>query len=138
MNLLGIWLLVLASVTVTLAQQSAKDSSPSTPPKVTIEGLVRDIACPIQNFEATATHYSKKCLNECAHNGAPLGILTEDGDIYVPISDQMPDTDQRQKLLPFVGKYVQVSGVVYDRKGTRAIAIGEIKEMKDVHLTVDE
>jgi hypothetical protein len=36
-----------------------------------------------------------------------------------------------------VGKYVRASGTVFERKGTRAIVISEIKEMKDVHLKTD-
>jgi hypothetical protein len=54
--------------------------------------------------------------------------------MYIPISESMPDTDQRGKLMPFMGKYVRASGTVYQRKGTRAIAIKEIKEMKEVQL----
>ena len=63
--------------------------------------------------------------------------LTKDGDLYVPISDKMPDYDQRQKLMPFVGKYVRANGIVFERNGTRAIVITEITEMKEVHLTLD-
>jgi hypothetical protein len=72
---------------------------------------------------------------ECARHGSPLIIQSADGELYIPISDSMPDTDQRERLMPFVGKYVRASGTVYERKGTRAIAITEIKEMKEVHLT---
>ena len=78
-----------------------------------IEGLVRDVACPIQNLKATATHLSMKCLRSCAKAGAPLVILTKDGELYVPISGKMPDEDQREKLMPFLGKYVQASGAVH-------------------------
>ena len=106
--------------------------------QVTIEGLVRDVACPIQNLDSNATHLSMKCVQECVRGGSPLAILTKDGELYLPISDKMPDTDQREKLMPFVGKYVQVSGTAFERKGTRAIVIAEIKEMKAVHLTVEE
>jgi hypothetical protein len=109
----------------------------SHPSKVTIEGLVRDIACPIQNLEAKATDFNLQCALECARHGSPLIIQTADGDLYIPISDAMPDTDQREKLMPFVGKYVRASGTVFERKGTRAIVISEIKELKDVHLTTD-
>ncbi|MGA7139223.1 MAG: hypothetical protein WBZ14_16225 [Terriglobales bacterium] len=69
--------------------------------------------------------------------GSPLVILTKDGELYFPISAKMPDTDQRQKLMPFVGKYVRASGTVFERKGTHAIVITEIKEMKEIHLTLD-
>ena len=103
-----------------------------------IEGLVRDIACPIQNPQATATHLNVKCLLDCVRSGSPLVILTEDGDLYIPISNNMPDTDQRKELMPFVGKYVRATGTTFQRNGARAIVISEIKEMKDVHLTIDE
>jgi hypothetical protein len=113
---------------------TAKDASTSPSSKMTIEGLVRDVACPIQNLEATATDFNLKCALECARNGSPLVILTRSGEMYIPISESMPDTDQRGKLMPFMGKYVRASGTVYQRKGTRAIAIKEIKEVKEVQL----
>ena len=106
--------------------------------KATITGLVRDIACPIQNLDSNATHLSMKCVLACVKGGSPLAILTDDGELYLPISDKMPDTDQRENLMPFVGKYVQASGTVFERKGTRAIVIAEIKEIKTVHLTIEE
>jgi len=119
------------------SQKTTQDEPSSHKSKATIEGLVRDIACPIQNLEAKATEFNLQCAQECARHGSPLVIQSVDGELYIPISDSMPDTDQRGKLMPFVGKYVRASGTVYERKGTRAIVIAEIKEMKDVHLTTD-
>lgn len=124
----------------------AAPQSPQTAPppdnssagvKATIEGLVRDAACPMQNSRATATEFNLKCALDCAKQGSPLIILTREGNIYLPISDSMPDKDQRRRLMPFVGKYVRASGTVFERNGTRAIAIAEIKELKDVHLVTD-
>lgn len=106
--------------------------------KATIAGLVRDVACPIQNLDGNATNFGRKCVEDCVKGGSPLVILTQDGLLYFPISAKMPDTDQRQELMPFVGKYVQASGVVFERAGTHAIVITEIKEMKEVHLTIDK
>jgi hypothetical protein len=105
--------------------------------KRSVEGLVRDIACPIQNRKAIATAFNMKCALDCAREGSPLIILNKDGIIYTPISDAMPDKDQRQRLLPFVGKYVKVSGTLYERGGTHAIAIDQIIEMKEVRLVTD-
>lgn len=106
-------------------------------PKSTVEGLVRDISCAIQNPRATATVLNLKCAIECARSGSPLIILTKDGVLYVPMSNTMPDKDERSRLMPFVGKYVKVTGKVYERSGTHAIAIDQIVEMKDVHLVTD-
>ncbi len=117
--------------------KSQSSSDTNTPPATTIEGLVRDVACPIQNKEAAATKFNLKCAQECARLGSPLIILTQDGVLYMPISESMPDQDQRQRLMPFLGKYVRVTGEVYERSGTHAIAIKNIEELKNVHLTTD-
>ena len=119
-------------------QRTSMEGDRANRSKATIEGLLRDVACPIQNLDSKATSLSMKCVLECVRGGSPLAILTKDGNLYLPISDKMPDSDQRQKLMPFVGKYVQASGTVFERNGTRAIVIAEIKEMKDVHLTIEE
>ena len=124
-------LLVWSGVALTLGSSQAQANPQketqvvSHETKATIEGLVRDIARPIQNLEATATHLSMKCLRACAKNGSPLVILTKDGELYFPISASMPDTDQRQKIMPFLGK-------------PHAIVINDIHELKDVHLTVED
>jgi hypothetical protein len=117
--------------------QKDKSSYTGATAQNTIEGVVRDIACPIQNKEATAMAFNLKCALECARQGSPLIILTKDGDIYIPISDSMPDQDQRARLMPFVGKYVKATGKTYERNGTRAIVIAQITEMKDVHPVTD-
>jgi len=103
----------------------------------TIEGLVRDIACPIQNLDGNATYLSMKCVQDCLRGGSPLAILTKGGELYLPISDKMPDYSQKEKLMPFVGKYVRATGIAFERNGTHAIVITEITEMKEVHLKLD-
>jgi hypothetical protein len=104
---------------------------------MTIEGAVRDLACPIQNPAGSATSFSLQCTLDCVKHGSPIIILTKDGLIYFPISGDMPDSDQREKMNPFVGKYVQATGPVFARNGTHAIAITQIKELKNVHMDTD-
>lgn len=104
----------------------------------TVEGLVRDVACPIQSLDANATSMGGKCVQDCVKGGSPLVILTQEGRLYFPISAKMPDTDQRRELMPFVGKYVRASGFVFERTGTHAIVITEIKELKDVTVKDEE
>src|SRR5580693_4034176 len=94
----------------------------------TVEGLVRDIACPLQNKKSTSTSYSKDCITTCMKAGSPLGILTSDGDVYVPITQSMPDMGQNA-LKPFVGEHVKATGKVFLRNGTHAIEISEIHQL---------
>ena len=105
---------------------------------VTIEGAVRDLACPVQNPAGTALSFSLKCNLDCVNHGSPIIILTKDGVIYFPISADMPDSSRREEMMPFVGKYVQATGAGFERKGTRAIAITEIRELKSVHIKNDD
>ncbi|MGH9441888.1 MAG: hypothetical protein ACRD16_06400 [Thermoanaerobaculia bacterium] len=115
-------------------QKTSMEGSRANRSEVTIEGLVRDVACPIQNLDGNATSMSLKCVTDCLKGGSPIAILTKDGDLYLPISDKMPDFDQREKLMPFVGKYVRVTGIAFERKGMRAIVISQIREVKDVKV----
>ena len=141
-NFIRIRLLVATGVAVlSLAMAPAQAATPSnqefTGTQKTIEGLVRDIACPIQNKASTSKNFSLDCAIQCARLGSPLAILTDDGTMYIPISSKMPDTDQRQRLMPFIGKYVRATGVVYERKGTQAIVLSSIQEDKSVPVKSD-
>lgn len=126
--------IALSSSAAIYAQATDHAKEEPTEHKVTIEGLVRDIACPIQNHKASATDFNLECAKECAKGGSPLIILTKSGDIYTPMSTAMPDTSQNERLMPFLGKFVRVSGTVYTRNGTRAITIESIEEIKGVKL----
>jgi hypothetical protein len=131
--------LLLATVSVLAIFLAANPAQDSDKPlsNQTISGLVRDIACPIQNKQSTARRFNRDCALACARQGSPLAILTDDGTMYLPISGSMPDSDQRNKLMPFVGKYVRVVGDVYERKGLHAIVIKQIKEDPSVPLQGD-
>jgi hypothetical protein len=119
--------------TATAIHQS---SSPSEPipdymkgePGV-IVGFVRDIACLVRNKKATVItdDESRKCVAECARSGSPLAILTKSGELYLPISAEIPDGNARSRLVPYAGKYVRASGRLFERGGMHAIEINRIE-----------
>ena len=118
-------LICLAAPMLILAVDDADSTAIGT---LTVEGLVRDIACPLQNRKSTSTSYSKECITTCLKSGSPLGILTSDGAVYVPVTESMPDTGQNA-LKPFVGEHVKATGKVFLRNGTHAIEISEIHQL---------
>jgi hypothetical protein len=131
--------MVLAPVALFSQDEVAVKSTKAAPIsyKTTIQGLVRDIYCPMKNHQSTSTEFNLECALECAKSGSPLVILTKSGDMYFPMSDEMPDESQREKMLPWVGKQVLVKGTVYHRNGTRAIVIESITEAKGVKAQSD-
>lgn len=93
-----------------------------------VTGYVRDVACPLRNHSKESAHPSDDvCVKACAKAGAPLGIITPDGVIYNVISHTMPETNERQRLLPYVAKTVRATGRVFEYNGARAIAIDKIE-----------
>ena len=118
-------LICLAVPALILAVDDADSTEVGT---ASVEGLVRDIACPLQNKKSTSTSYSKDCIATCMKAGSPLGILTKEGDVYVPVTQSMPDMGQNA-LKPFVGEQVRATGKVFLRNGTHAIEISEIHQL---------
>jgi len=95
----------------------------------TIDGFVRDTACLLRNKNATVAkdEESRKCIIQCVRAGSPLAILTKSGELYTPLSAQIPDRDERRRLLPYAGKYVRATGRLFERGGTHAISIEKIE-----------
>ena len=108
--------LVLA-VAVFAAEDSAKS--------VTVKGYVLDSACAFT--KGIKKPVSAECAVACAKAGSPLVILSPSGTIYWPIADTTPSSSQNDKLLPFAGKEVTVSGKVFERGGSKAIVISKIE-----------
>lgn len=96
----------------------------STKP-TTVKGYVLDSACAFT--KSLKKPVSSECAIACAKNGSPLVILSPAGTIYWPIADTTPSTSQNDKLLPFAGQRVTVTGKVFMRGGSTAIVISKIE-----------
>ena len=126
MNALTKVAVVIVSAAATFAQGPTQKETPST----SIIGYVRDSGC-VHRFHEVIKPLPNGCVEACVRGGSPLVVLTKDERVYHPISGEMPDVDVRQKLLPFVGKLVRVTGHVYSRGGSSAISLEQIEEVKE-------
>jgi hypothetical protein len=93
-----------------------------------VTGYVLDSACAFT--KGLKKPVSAECAIACAKAGSPLVILSSAGTIYWPIADTTPSSSQNDKLLPFAGKSVTVSGKVFERGGSKAIVISKIEPEK--------
>ena len=126
MNALTRVVVVMVTAAATFAQGPTQKETPST----SIVGYVRDSGC-VHRFHEVIKPLPNECVEACVRGGSPLVVLTKDEQVYHPISGEMPDVDVRQKLLPFVGKLVKVTGHVYSRGGSNAISLEQIEEVKE-------
>lgn len=124
MNVIGRVAMILLVATA-VAQQSSQSE-----PERTVVGYVRDSGC-VHRFHEVLKPLPNGCVEACARGGSPLVVLTKSEQVYHPISAEMPDVDVRQKLLPYVGKLVKITGHVYSRGGSNAISLERIEVVKD-------
>ena len=110
----GLLFPILAFALISLADTAA----------VTVKGYVLDSACAFT--KSLDKPISKECAVACAKAGSQLVILAEDGKLYWPIAATTPSSGQNEKLLPYAGAKVTVTGKIYDRGGSKAIVIDKI------------
>lgn len=115
------WLALIFCVVV-VAVSLAADEKPA---EITLHGYVLDSACAFT--KGLHKPISETCARQCAQAGSPLVVLSDAGDVYWPISEKTPAEGQNGKLMPFAGKKVTVTGRVYSRGGSKAIAIRTIE-----------
>ncbi|HEY8670380.1 MAG TPA: hypothetical protein VIL63_06050 [Terriglobales bacterium] len=97
-----------------------------------VKGYVLDSACAFT--KGLKKPISAECATACAKAGSPLVILTPSGAIYWPIADTTPSSSQNDKLLPFAGQNVTVSGKVFHRGGSTAIVISKIEPATEMKM----
>lgn len=92
---------------------------------VSVKGYVLDSACAFT--KGLDKPISAKCATACAKAGSPLVILSDDGTIYWPISDATPSSGQNDKLIPYAGQRISLTGKIFQRGGSKAVVIDNIK-----------
>ena len=108
---------LLALIPLTLAAQ-AHEAAAGT--EMTITGQVIDLNCYVTNGASGAGH--KACASGCSKAGVPLGILSSDGTIYMPVSSK-PGDPQNAKLSAFSEGNVKVTGIHRMSHGLHTIEI---------------
>jgi hypothetical protein len=113
---------MLLAFAVFAAEQTAKTTA--------IKGYVIDSACSFT--KGLKKPISAECAIACAKAGSSLVILAPSGTIYWPIADTTPSSSQNDKLLPFAGKQVTVTGKVFQRGGSSAIVISKVEPLEEI------
>src|SRR5271165_6058194 len=116
---------IAAAITVLIVSGLWAEGSKSS---TTVEGYVLDSACAFT--KDLKKPISRQCATACAKAGSPLVILADDGTVYWPIAKTTPSTGQNSRLLPFAGERVSARGEVFERGGSRALAIETIEAVK--------
>ena len=92
---------------------------------VTMTATVVDMSCKVMfNLEGDDHRMRGQA---CFDQGIPLGLMSEDGKIYMPVTMQMGATRGDKDLRGHAEHKVTVTGKIMDRGGVNAILIESIK-----------
>ena len=104
-------------------QKHLKKGKPAT-----VVGEVIDVSCYAQLGKRGEKHIG--CGTKCLQNGNPAGILDDKGNVYVLFVEQHDPrrdgkADLKSTFIPLLAKRVQVSGMLVDDKGLRALYVDD-------------
>ena len=92
---------------------------------VTLKGEVLDLACYLAHEAKGPEH--EKCALKCARMGQPIGLLTEDGKVYLLVADHADQTAFEQAKT-FAGQQVTIIGSVAGRAGMEALTVHKVSK----------
>jgi len=99
----------------------------TNPAKVaTVTGEIIDFSCYLQIGKHGEKHRS--CGQKCFTNGQPIGLLTEDGSMYMLMEEEHDPrrdglTDFRKAAIEHTAHIMEVSGTVSEHGGYKALYV---------------
>jgi hypothetical protein len=90
----------------------------------TVTGEILDMKCYMASGEHGDGH--KDCAASCVKGGSPMGILTDDGKVYLLI-ESSKNSDAYNNAKKFAGEKVTLTGTVSEKNGVQALIVTEVK-----------
>ncbi len=91
-----------------------------------VTGEVVDMGCYLGHGAKGEKHIG--CATKCIANGMPMGILTDDGALYL-VTMNHENADPYNQLKNLAGKRVTVSGERVERNGVKGIDVTGVKPL---------
>lgn len=116
---------VLAFLALPAGASAQEMKKPEAEPVSLTKAQVIDLHCFVAGGLKGEGH--KECAVACAKANVPLGILTADGRVLVPVW-AAPMQDQNPKLQPYAEQLVNVKGKLVKGHGVQGIIIESISK----------
>jgi len=92
----------------------------------TVSGEVIDLSCYLHHPETSKGPSHKKCAETCAKKGLPMGILTDDKQVFVLLEDH-EKPDGYAKAIQGAATTVTVEGTKVTQGGMNGIVVESVK-----------
>lgn len=115
----------VAAMMATIAAQADEEHKHGEHAATTIQGEVVDVFCYVGHGAKGPGHAN--CAKKCIEGGLPVGILTDDGKLYLAAGDHVP---MNKELAKHAAKQVKATGKVSTRDGVNLIEITKLEPVK--------
>jgi hypothetical protein len=95
--------------------------SASAQEDVTVQGEVVDLACYMSKGSRGPAH--RACAQLCAKKGVPIGLLTEEGQLYLLLDDHS-NSDPYEDAQKLAGHDAKITGKKFSKPGIDSIVVG--------------
>ncbi len=115
-----------AAGTAAAAAPAKTEAKPAEAKTMTVKGEIVDLACYLTHSAKGAKHQS--CALTCLKNGQPMGLLTENGTVYLLMAgheDAKPFSEAKE----FAAAQVEVTGPMAEMAGIKAITVASVKKL---------
>lgn len=93
---------------------------------MTVQGEIVDMGCYLSHGAKGKDHQS--CALKCVANGMPMGLLTEDGSLYL-LTVSHDNADPFNQAKKMAAEQVSVTGHSMDRNGMIALEVDQVKQL---------
>lgn len=91
---------------------------------VTVQGEIVDLACYLPKGSRGPAH--KSCAQMCAKRGAPIGVLTDAGALYLLVDDHN-DSEPYETAKKLAGDRAEIKGNKFTKQGLAGIVVEAAK-----------
>ena len=114
---------VIAGLGTLMVLPSNNFAADEKAPTKSVKGEVVDLMCYLDHGAKGEKH--KGCAEKCIKSGGPVGLLSEDDQLYLVIGDHKPMNDE---LASKAGETVTLKGKVVEKNGMKMIENAELEK----------
>lgn len=126
LGLVALWASLLSAGHLYGAAACSEESAASQGDVLTVRGEIVDMTCFMGHEGHGKDH--RECTQACLMGGAPAGLLTEHGSVYLLLEDYT-DKEPYAALRTMGGFMVKVKGKVFKRGDVLSLIVSKVEKV---------
>jgi hypothetical protein len=93
---------------------------------MTVRGEILDMACYVAHEAKGPDHAA--CAKRCVKGGQPMGLLAEDGTVYLLYANH-EDGSAYEQAKEYAGQKVEIVGIAATQAGIKGLEVSSVKKL---------